>query len=43
MSSVKKTPQPLSFGQNVMAGAFAGMSELLCMYASFPVGVYFLG
>jgi hypothetical protein len=26
-----------------MAGAFAGMSELLCMYASFPVGVYFLG
>ena len=35
MSSVQKPPlKPLTTTQNIMAGAFAGMAEICCMYVS---------
>ena len=38
MSSPQKvSQQPLSLGQNIMAGAFAGMAELCCMWGPLPL------
>ncbi len=38
MSSPQKVShQPLSLGQNIMAGAFAGMAELCCMWGPLPL------